>query len=117
LSAPAARRQIGPQDPGEIAPTATLAISRPPCDDGRVAEVRQLDGERIWFTDPRGSSRGLAVTAHPEAGVLVLSHWSGDTCTGSFRLPMDDVPRLIAALGYALGESSGHDGDTSLTAS
>jgi hypothetical protein len=30
---------------------------------------------------------------------------------------MDDVPRLIAALGYALGESSGHDGDTSLTAS
>jgi hypothetical protein len=53
----------------------------------------------MWFTDPRSSSRRLAVTSHPEAGVVVLSLWCGDTCTGSFRLPMDEAPRLIAALG------------------
>jgi hypothetical protein len=71
----------------------------------------------VWFTDPRRSSRRLAVTSHPEAGVVVLSLWSGDTCTGTFRLPIDDAPRLIAALGNALTGHTAHDGDTSLTAS
>jgi hypothetical protein len=71
-----------------------------------VAEVRQLHGDRMWFTDPRSSSRRLAVTSHSEAGVVVLSLWNGDTCTGSFRLPMADAPALVAALGHALTEHS-----------
>ena len=82
-----------------------------------MAEVRQLHGDRVWFSDPRSPSRRMAVTSHPEAGVVVLSLWTDSTCTGSFRLPMSDAPALIAALGYALGEHAARDGDTSLTAS
>ena len=29
---------------------------------------------------------------------MVLSLWSGGTCTGTFRLPVEDVPDLIDAL-------------------
>jgi hypothetical protein len=82
-----------------------------------VAEVRQLHGDRMWFTDPRSSSRSLAVTSHPEAGVVVLSLWSDDTCTASFRLPIDDAPRLIAALGTALSARPPARGGKTLTAS
>jgi hypothetical protein len=71
----------------------------------------------VWFTDPRSPARRLAVTSHPEFGVVVLSLWTDDTCTGSFQLPIDDAPRLIAALGTALGEHLPDRGDTSLTAS
>jgi hypothetical protein len=59
----------------------------------------------------------LAVTSHPEAGVVVLSLWSDDTCTGSFRLPIDDAPRLIASLGTALSEHLPSRADATLTAS
>jgi hypothetical protein len=50
------------------------------------------------FLDARGSGRALRVSWHAEADVIVLSLWLGDTCTGSFRLPVEDVPDLIDAL-------------------
>jgi hypothetical protein len=50
------------------------------------------------FLDARGGERALRLSWHDEAGVVVLSLWAGGTCTGSFRLPLDDVPHLVATL-------------------
>ena len=36
---------------------------------------------------------------------MVLSLWSGGTCTGTFRLPVEDVPDLIDALRDGLARS------------
>jgi hypothetical protein len=60
------------------------------------------------FLDERGA--GLRVTWHPERDLVVLSVWQGDRCVGTFRMLVQDVPRLsgllAAALGDWLGESS-----------
>ena len=50
------------------------------------------------FFDVRSKSRSLRISWYADTGVAVLSIWQGGTCTGSFRLPMGDVPRLIEAL-------------------
>src|SRR5262245_44018454 len=50
------------------------------------------------FFDVRSKARSLRISWYSATGVAVLSIWQGGTCTGSFRLPMGDVPRLIAAL-------------------
>jgi hypothetical protein len=63
-----------------------------------VAEEGLVLGDRVWFADPRTPARRLAVSAHPEAGVVVLSLWHDDRCTGTFRLPIGDAPTLVEAL-------------------
>jgi hypothetical protein len=63
-----------------------------------MAEEQLAPGERVWFADPRSPSRGLAVTSHPDDGIVVLSLWLDDRCTGTFRLPIADAPMLIDAL-------------------
>src|SRR5215471_12757903 len=50
------------------------------------------------FFDVRSKARSLRISWYSDTGVAVLSIWQGGTCTGSFRLPMGDVPRLIAVL-------------------
>lgn len=50
------------------------------------------------FTDLRGEDRTLRVSYHPDRGAVVLSLWSGTLCRGSFRMPADDVDRLLALL-------------------
>ncbi|MFE9955625.1 hypothetical protein [Micromonospora sp. NPDC005299] len=50
------------------------------------------------FTDLRGEDRTLRVSYHPDRGAVVLSLWSGTMCRGSFRMPADDVDRLVALL-------------------
>src|ERR1022692_455363 len=50
------------------------------------------------FFDVRSPSRSLRISWYADTGVAVLSIWQGGTCTGSFRLPMGDLPRLIATL-------------------
>lgn len=55
-------------------------------------------GDRVWFADPRTPTRRLAVSSHPEAGVVVLSLWQDDRCTGTFRLPLGDAATLVEAL-------------------
>jgi hypothetical protein len=57
------------------------------------------------FLDPRGSGRALRVSWHSEADVVVLSLWTGGTCSGSFRLAAEDVPDLIDALRDGLARS------------
>src|SRR4051812_43868785 len=64
---------------------------------GLVAEEGLLGGGRRWFVDTRSPARRLGVSSHPEDGVVVLSLWQGDRCTGTFRLPFDDAALLVAA--------------------
>ena len=57
------------------------------------------------FLDARGESRALRVSWHHEVGLVVFSLWRADVCSGSFRLPADDVPALLAVLAGGLAES------------
>lgn len=50
------------------------------------------------FLDVRGAGRTLRVSWHEEAGVVVLSLWRSGVCTGTFRLPVDEVPDLVEVL-------------------
>jgi hypothetical protein len=50
------------------------------------------------FLDARGAGRTLRVSWHEEAGVVVLSLWRSGVCTGTFRLPVDEVPDLVEVL-------------------
>jgi hypothetical protein len=50
------------------------------------------------FFDVRSTSRTLRISWYADTGVAVLSIWQGGTCTGSFRLPMGELPRMIEAL-------------------
>ena len=50
------------------------------------------------FLDARGSGRTLRVSWHEEAGLVVLSLWRSGVCTGTFRLPVDEVPDLVEVL-------------------
>ena len=54
------------------------------------------------FLDERGT--GLRVTWHPERDLVVLSVWQGDSCIGTFRMSVQDVPRLSGLLAAALGD-------------
>jgi hypothetical protein len=57
------------------------------------------------FLDARGAGRALRVTWHPEADVVVLSVWHGSVCSGSFRLPVEQVPELVDTLREALADA------------
>jgi hypothetical protein len=50
------------------------------------------------FFDVRGSSRSMRLSWYSDTGVAVFSIWQGGTCTGTFRLPIDDLPRMVDAL-------------------
>ena len=47
----------------------------------------------------------MRVTWHQEAQCVVLSLWRDNVCAGTFRLPADDVPDLIALLRQGLDEA------------
>src|ERR1700747_2398425 len=50
------------------------------------------------FFDVRGSSRSMRLSWYADTGVAVFSIWQGGMCTGTFRLPIDDLPRMIETL-------------------
>jgi hypothetical protein len=50
------------------------------------------------FFDVRGSSRSMRLSWYADTGISVFSVWQGGTCTGTFRLPREELPRLIEAL-------------------
>jgi hypothetical protein len=50
------------------------------------------------FFDVRGASRSMRLSWYASTGVAVFSIWQGGTCTGTFRLPIDDLPRMVEAL-------------------
>ena len=59
-----------------------------------------------WFADERGIDRRLKVSWHPELRLVVLSVWRGDECAATFRLPLAEAARLVAALANALGDAA-----------
>lgn len=73
-----------------------------------MGNVYELPGHRDWFSDDRGDGRRLQVTWHPEHGFVVLSLWHRDVCTSTFRMPIDDAPRLISMLAASLGAAAQH---------
>src|SRR6204780_710212 len=50
------------------------------------------------FFDVRGDSRSMRLSWYADTGVAVFSIWQGGTCTGTFRLPIEDLPRMTEAL-------------------
>src|SRR5215469_15558612 len=50
------------------------------------------------FFDVRGDSRSMRLSWYADTGVAVFSIWQGGRCTGTFRLPIDDLPRMIEIL-------------------
>jgi hypothetical protein len=67
-----------------------------------VRNLGALPTRREVFIDQRDA--GLRVTWHPEQDLVVLSVWHEDRCVGTFRMPVQDVPRLSALLTAALGD-------------
>ena len=51
----------------------------------------------VYF-DIRGESRSMRLSWYADTGVAVFSIWQGGTCTGTFRLPIADLPRMIDTL-------------------
>jgi hypothetical protein len=70
-----------------------------------MASVAPVPQGAEHFLDPRGGARSLRVRWHQEDGLVVLSLWRGAACTGTFRLPVEDVPVLIEALRAGLDEA------------
>lgn len=50
------------------------------------------------FFDVRGDSRSMRLSWYADTGVAVFSIWQGGRCTGTFRLPIDDLPRMVGVL-------------------
>jgi hypothetical protein len=63
-----------------------------------MATARPLPETGSVFLDARGGDRALRVSWHTEAGLVILSLWHGNVCSGSFRIGVDDVPELIEML-------------------
>jgi predicted benzoate:H+ symporter BenE len=62
--------------------------------------MTMLDG--TWVTDHRGDGRAVKVSAHVEAGFLVVSTWKAGTCVGTVRLLPAEAAELIAGLSESL---------------
>jgi hypothetical protein len=64
------------------------------------------------FFDIRGSSRSMRLSWYADTEVAVFSIWQGGMCTGTFRLPIDDLPRMVETLRSGPGaRASGSAGD------
>jgi hypothetical protein len=70
-----------------------------------VAEKLSVPVARTWFVDERTPVRRMQVTRHPDRGLVVLSLWQGDHCTGTFRLAVQDAAALVHALVDGMAEA------------
>ena len=71
------------------------------------------------FFDVRGSSRSMRLSWYADTGISVFSIWQGGTCTGTYRLPREELPRLIESLhrGMPRRRAAGSPGPERLRAS
>jgi hypothetical protein len=60
--------------------------------------VVPLPSSSRWAGDVREDGRAVRATAHPDLGLLTLSVWRDDTCTGTVQLAPADVAGLVARL-------------------
>ncbi len=70
-----------------------------------MTSARPLPTTGDVFLDTRGPDRALRVSWHFDADLVNLSLWQGNLCTGSFRLPVDQVPALVDLLRSGLEAS------------
>jgi hypothetical protein len=56
------------------------------------------------FFDVRGNSRSMRLSWYADTGVAVLSIWQGGMCTGTFRLAIADLPRMVETLQRGPGQ-------------
>lgn len=76
--------------------------------------VSPLPTQGSVFFDPRDEGRFLRVSFHDDLQVYVLSLWRDDTCLATFRLAVEEAPRLVHALVASLiGGEAVASGDTS----
>lgn len=55
-----------------------------------------------WINDLRGQGRAVQISAHAEAGFLVVSTWKADQCVGTVRLLPSEAAELVAGLAEGL---------------
>jgi hypothetical protein len=67
-------------------------------------QVIPLTSAGAWIADTRGEGRGVRVSAHTEAGFLVVSTWKADICVGTVRLLPDEAAELVAGLCQGLAQ-------------
>ena len=65
-----------------------------------------LEAPGTWVLDQRGGGRGVRVSAHTEAGFLVLSTWKSDACVATVRLLPDEASQLVAGIAAGLAQLS-----------
>jgi hypothetical protein len=64
------------------------------------------------FFDVRGNSRSMRLSWYADTGVAVFSIWQGGMCTGTFRLAIADLPRMVETLQRGPGgQRPGWDAD------
>ena len=63
-----------------------------------VSEPAPLPRLGEVFFDVRGNSRSMRLSWYADTGVAVFSIWQAGMCTGTFRLPMADLSRMIGIL-------------------
>jgi hypothetical protein len=66
-----------------------------------MGEIRPLPNPGDVFSDVRDPDRTMRVSYHADAGIVVVSLWSGRLCRASFRMAADEAARLVTALGQA----------------
>src|ERR1700758_2017429 len=64
------------------------------------------------FFDVRGSTRSMRLSWYADTGIAVFSIWQGGTCTGTFRLAGNELPRLMESLqrGGSADDQAGQGG-------
>ncbi len=62
------------------------------------------------FFDVRGSSRSMRLSWYGDTGVAVFSIWQGGRCSGTFRLPVDELDRMVSTLRRGPDPAAGRPG-------
>lgn len=70
-------------------------------------ELAPLSRHSRWAHDLRGEGRAVRVSAHAEAGFLIVSTWKADGCVGTVRLLPAQASELAAGIVEGLAHLGG----------
>ena len=57
-----------------------------------------------WVFDQRGADRAVRVSAHADAGFLIVSTWRSDECVATVRLRPEEAAQLAANIARGLAQ-------------